>query len=61
MKDFLAIYLGILLFTLQSVGYSCPPVMLLREILSEKDRITFFGFLTSLSKSAKLNEMIGMK
>ncbi|XP_036041147.1 UPF0705 protein C11orf49 homolog isoform X2 [Onychomys torridus] len=39
--------------------YSCPPPALVREILSNVQRLTFYGFLVALSKHHGINQALG--
>ncbi|XP_028634301.1 centriolar satellite-associated tubulin polyglutamylase complex regulator 1 isoform X4 [Arvicanthis niloticus] len=39
--------------------YSCPPPALVKEILSNVQRLTFYGFLVALSKHHGINQALG--
>ncbi|XP_013369387.1 PREDICTED: UPF0705 protein C11orf49 homolog isoform X2 [Chinchilla lanigera] len=39
--------------------YSCPPLALVKEILSGVQRLTFYGFLGTLSKHPGINQALG--
>ncbi|XP_073072625.1 centriolar satellite-associated tubulin polyglutamylase complex regulator 1 isoform X2 [Manis javanica] len=39
--------------------YSCPPLALVKEVLSNVQRLTFYGFLVSLSKHHGINQALG--
>jgi len=38
---------------------SCPPVHLIKDLVSSVDRVTFYGFLISLAKHEGVNTIIG--
>ena len=38
---------------------SCPPVHLIKDLVSSVDRVTFYGFLISLAKHEDVNTIIG--
>ena len=38
---------------------SCPPVDVIKDLLSSVERVTFYGFLIDLAKHAGVNESIG--
>lgn len=38
---------------------SCPPPALVKEILSNVQRLTFYGFLVALSKHHGINQTLG--
>uniref|UniRef100_A0A4W2I122 Centriolar satellite-associated tubulin polyglutamylase complex regulator 1 n=1 Tax=Bos indicus x Bos taurus TaxID=30522 RepID=A0A4W2I122_BOBOX len=39
--------------------YSCPPPALVKEVLSNVQRLTFYGFLVALSKHHGINQALG--
>ncbi|XP_078197117.1 centriolar satellite-associated tubulin polyglutamylase complex regulator 1 isoform X7 [Callithrix jacchus] len=39
--------------------YSCPPPALVKEVLSNVQRLTFYGFLMALSKHHGINQALG--
>ncbi|XP_032700555.1 UPF0705 protein C11orf49 homolog isoform X3 [Lontra canadensis] len=39
--------------------YSCPPPALVKEVLSNVQRLTFYGFLVALSKHHGINQTLG--
>ncbi|XP_037694505.1 UPF0705 protein C11orf49 homolog isoform X2 [Choloepus didactylus] len=39
--------------------YSCPPPALVKEVLSNVQRLTFYGFLVALSKHNGINQALG--
>lgn len=39
--------------------YSCPPPALVKEVLSNAQRLTFYGFLVALSKHHGINQALG--
>ncbi|XP_029820022.1 UPF0705 protein C11orf49 homolog isoform X1 [Manacus vitellinus] len=39
--------------------YSCPPCALLKEMLSNAQRMTFYGFLVALAKDQGINRALG--
>ncbi|XP_054997004.1 centriolar satellite-associated tubulin polyglutamylase complex regulator 1 isoform X2 [Sorex araneus] len=39
--------------------YSCPPLALIKEVLSNVQRLTFYGFLVALSKHHGINQALG--
>ncbi|XP_076970715.1 centriolar satellite-associated tubulin polyglutamylase complex regulator 1 isoform X2 [Tamandua tetradactyla] len=39
--------------------YSCPPPALVKEVLSNAQRLTFYGFLVALSKHRGINRALG--
>ena len=39
----------------------CPPVSVIKSILSSVERVTFYGFLMALAKHDGANESIGME
>jgi len=39
--------------------YSCPPVDVIKDLLSTVERVTFYGFLIGLAKHAGVNDSIG--
>ncbi|XP_007497469.1 centriolar satellite-associated tubulin polyglutamylase complex regulator 1 isoform X2 [Monodelphis domestica] len=39
--------------------YSCPPPPLVKEVLSNVQRLTFYGFLVALSKHHGINQALG--
>lgn len=38
---------------------SCPPPALVKEVLSNVQRLTFYGFLVALSKHHGINQALG--
>lgn len=40
--------------------FSTPPVNVLKEILFNIPRVSFYGFLMAIAKSERINEHIGM-
>ncbi|XP_021568435.1 UPF0705 protein C11orf49 homolog isoform X2 [Carlito syrichta] len=39
--------------------FSCPPLALVKEVLSSVQRLTFYGFLVALSKHHGINQALG--
>lgn len=39
--------------------FSCPPVEVIKDLLSSVERVTFYGFLIGLAKHTGVNESIG--
>lgn len=39
--------------------FSCPPAALVKEVLSNVQRLTFYGFLVALSKHHGINQALG--